>query len=166
MAAIVQDYQHLFREDAEWRERAERQGRKMIDFTTFIDEVAQLNPEAFQSVTPKPVVTIHDACQSSNALGLGNGARRIVSQVLQLELREMQDSSVCCGFGGSFAIDYPQVSTAILGKKLNNAEDTAADVVISDNPGCIMQLRGGLIAQGSPTRVLHLAELMAERLPR
>lgn len=166
LAAIVQDYQHLFREDPEWRERAERQSRKLIDFTTFIDEIAQLSPADFTSNTPKPVVTIHDACQSANALGLREGARQIVTGVLGLELREMQDSSVCCGFGGSFAIDYPQVSTAILGKKLNNAEDTAAAIVISDNPGCIMQLRGGLIAKGSPTRVLHLAELVAERLPQ
>ena len=64
----------------------------------------------------------------------------------------MQDSRVCCGFGGSFAVDYPEVSTAILGKKLGNANDTAANVVVSDNPGCIMQLRGGLIATGSTTR--------------
>jgi L-lactate dehydrogenase complex protein LldF len=165
LAAIVQDYQHLFREDPEWRERAALQSRKLIDFTTFIDEVAQLDSADFESSTPKPVVTVHDACQSANALGLGEGARRIVTSVLQLELREMRDSRVCCGFGGSFAVDYPQVSTAILGKKLSNAGDTAADIIISDNPGCIMQVRGGLIAQGSPTRVLHLAELIAERLP-
>jgi len=166
LAAIVQDYLHLFRDDAEWRERAEVQGRKLIDFTTYIDEIAQLEPSDFAADAPGPIVTIHDACQSANALGLGAGARRIVTDVLQLELREMQDSRVCCGFGGSFAIDYPQVSTAILGKKLGNAGDTAADVIISDNPGCIMQLRGGLIANGSTTRALHLAELIAERLPR
>ncbi len=166
LAAIVQDYQHLFREIPEWRERAELQARRLIDFTTFIDEVAQLDPTDFETSEARPIVTIHDACQSANALGLGTGARRIVSELLQLELREMQDSRVCCGFGGSFAIDYPQVSIAILGKKLTNAADTAADVVISDNPGCIMQLRGGLIASGSPMRVLHVAELMAERLPR
>jgi Fe-S oxidoreductase len=165
LAAIVQDYQHLFRADPEWRERAELQARKLIDFNTFVDEIAQLDRADFASDEPGPVVTIHDACQSANALGLGAGARRIVSDVLGLELREMQDSRVCCGFGGSFAVDYPQVSTAILGKKLTNATETAADIVISDNPGCIMQLRGGLIASGSPTRAMHLAELIAERLP-
>ncbi|HEX5164405.1 MAG TPA: LUD domain-containing protein [Thermomicrobiales bacterium] len=165
LAAIVQDYQHIFRDDSEWRERAAIQGKRLIDFTTFVDEVAQLDPADFASGNPGPTVTIHDACQSANALGLGAGARRIVAGVLGLELREMQDSRVCCGFGGSFSVDYPQVSTAILGKKLVNAEDTAADVVISDNPGCIMQLRGGLIARNSSTRVLHLAELIAERLP-
>jgi Fe-S oxidoreductase len=57
------------------------------------------------------------------------------------------------------------VSTAILGKKLANAQDTAASVVVSDNPGCIMQLRGGLISKCSETRAMHLAELIAERLP-
>ncbi|MEX2315433.1 MAG: LUD domain-containing protein, partial [Thermomicrobiales bacterium] len=166
LAAIVQDYQHLFRDDPEWRGRAAVQGERLIDFTTFVDEVAQLDTVDFQNDASSPVVTIHDACQSANALGLGAGARRIVTGVLGLELREMQDSSVCCGFGGSFAIDYPQVSIAILGKKLDNANDTAANVIISDNPGCIMQLRGGLIAMGSNTRAMHLAELIAERLPR
>jgi len=165
LAAIVQDYQHLFRDDPGLQERAARQARKLIDFATFIDEVAQLDPADFNRDTAGPVVTIHDACQSANALGLGEGARRIVGDVLGLELREMQDSRVCCGFGGSFAVDYPKVSTAILSKKLANAGDTAADVVISDNPGCIMQLRGGLIAQGSGVRAMHLAELIAERLP-
>jgi Fe-S oxidoreductase len=165
LAAIVQDYQHIFRDDPEWRERTAAQGKRLIDFTTFIDDVTQLSSADFASSTPGPIVTIHDACQSANALDLGAGARRIVAGVLGLELREMQDSRVCCGFGGSFSVDYPQVSTAILGKKLVNAEDTAADVVISDNPGCIMQLRGGVIARESSTRVLHLAELIAERLP-
>jgi Fe-S oxidoreductase len=166
LAAIVQDYQHLFREDPEWRGRAAAQGERLIDFTTYIDDVARLDPADFRADSSRPVVTIHDACQSANALGLGAGARRIVTDVLGLEVREMRDSSVCCGFGGSFAIDYPQVSIAILGKKLDNANDTAADIVISDNPGCVMQLRGGLIARGRATRAMHLAELIAERLPR
>lgn len=164
LAAIVQDYQHIFREEPEWRERAATQGTRLIDVTTFIDEIAALDPADFPAVDPAPVVTIHDACQSANALGLGVGARRIITGVLGLDLREMQDSRVCCGFGGSFAVDYPQVSTAILGKKLANASDTAADIIVSDNPGCIMQLRGGLIAAGSPTRAMHLAELLAERM--
>jgi Fe-S oxidoreductase len=77
----------------------------------------------------------------------------------------MRDSSVCCGFGGSFAVDYPRVSTAILGKKLDNAAVTAADIIVSDNPGCLIQLRGGLIASGSHTRALHVAELICERMP-
>ncbi|MGH9175292.1 MAG: heterodisulfide reductase-related iron-sulfur binding cluster, partial [Vicinamibacterales bacterium] len=135
LAAIAQDYQHLFRNDADLRTRAGRQADRLIDFTTFIDEVAQLDPSDFASDAPASSVTIHDACQSANALGLGAGARRIVTDLLGLELREMRDSSVCCGFGGSFAIDYPKVSTAILAKKLSSAAETSADIIVSDNPG-------------------------------
>lgn len=77
LAAIAQDYQHLFREDREWRERAAAQGERLVDFTTFIDQVADLSPLDFAPIDPAPVVTIHDACQSANALGLGEGVRRI-----------------------------------------------------------------------------------------
>jgi iron-sulfur cluster protein len=166
LAAIAQDYDHLFADDAEWRVRAARQAEKLIDFTTFIDEVVQLDPADFPKTAEVPVVTYHDACQSANALGLGSGARRVILEVLGLELREMDDSRVCCGFGGSFSMDYPQVSTAILGKKLDNIERTSAQIVVSDNPGCLMQIRGGLQYRDAPIRVLHLAELMAERLPK
>jgi Fe-S oxidoreductase len=131
-----------------------------------MDEVARVDAADFAATRDDTAVTIHDACQSANALGLGAGTRRIITETLGLELREMTDSKVCCGFGGSFSVDYPRVSTAILNKKLHNAENTAAPIVVSDNPGCIMQLRGGLTANGSTVRAMHLAELIAERLPR
>jgi len=165
LAAMVQDYAHLFRDDPEWRARAEQQVARLIDFTTFIDQVACLDSQDFAATRDDTAVTIHDACQSANALGLGTGARRIITETLGLELREMNDSRVCCGFGGSFSVDYPQVSVAILNKKLHNVGNTAAPIVVSDNPGCVMQLRGGLVAQGSQVRALHIAELIAERLP-
>jgi Fe-S oxidoreductase len=164
LAAIVQDYAHLFRDDAEWRERAASQAVKLIDFATFLDEVARLDGADLPRTTLDPVVTWHDACQSRNALGLGAGARRVITEVLGLTLREMQDAHVCCGFGGSFSVDYPDVSSKILAKKLEHATATAAHVIVSDNPGCLMQIRGGLAARNSPVRALHLAELVAERL--
>lgn len=76
----------------------------------------------------------------------------------------MNDSSVCCGFGGSFAMDYPNVSSAILAKKLDNILATGAGVVVSDNPGCLMQVQGGLASRDEPVRVLHVVELLAERI--
>ena len=166
LAAVVQDYQHLFRDDATWRSRAQAASARMIDFTTFMTDVAQVAAEDFEQPSILPSVTIHDACQSANALGLGEGLRLLVRNTLGLEVREMSDSQVCCGFGGSFAIDYPEVSVAILRKKLDNAHASTADIIVSDNPGCLMQLRGGLRANGSSMRALHIAELLAEHLPR
>lgn len=165
LAAIVQDYQHLFRNDDDWRIRAEKQAARLIEFATFITEVAQLDPSDFQPPADVTSVTYHDACQSANALGYGASGRHIITQVLGLELREMADSKVCCGFGGSFSLDYPTVSTAILNKKLGTATATGAQIVVSDNPGCLMQIRGGLNYARSGVRALHIAELIAERLP-
>jgi Fe-S oxidoreductase len=76
----------------------------------------------------------------------------------------MAESSVCCGFGGTFSFDYPEVATRILDRKLANAAATAADLIITDNPGCLTHLRGGLDARGKRTRVAHLAEVLWESL--
>jgi L-lactate dehydrogenase complex protein LldF len=162
-AAMVDDYRHLFRHDPAWLQRVEHLAERIVDATTFLTDVAKVQP------LPKanrrgPVVTYHDACQSHNALGIKEQPRYLIQDFLGLELREMRDSSVCCGFGGSFAIDFPEVSSAILQKKLNFAELTEAPVLVSDNPGCLMQIKGGLHARGSKVRAMHLMELLAERI--
>lgn len=161
-AAIVQDYAHLFRNDSEWRERSLAQASRMIDVTTFLGQVAQLQPMTWD--TPGPRVTYHDACQSYNALGICDVPRQIITNVLGLRLTEMRESSTCCGFGGSFAADFPAVSAIIAGRKLDYAAQTEAEVIVADNPGCLMQIRGALHARGSQVRALHLMELIDERL--
>jgi len=83
---------------------------------------------------------------------------------LGLELREMPQSDVCCGFGGSTSLEHGDVSELIMNNKLNNAESTGATVLVSDNPGCLMHLSGGVDASGRKIRVMHLAQLIAERL--
>lgn len=167
LAAMTDDYRHLFRNEPGWLERVNRQASRMIEFTEFLMTVAQITSEDFNHDRRKPVnsVTYHDACQSHNALGLGENAGILITEVMGIELREMADAAVCCGFGGSFAVDYPRVSSAILQKKLDNIERTGAEAVVADNPGCLLQIRGGLSARNSPVRVLHIAELVAEFLP-
>ncbi len=109
-------------------------------------------------------VTYHDSCQSCNCLGLRLEARHIIQNMLGLELREMPQSDVCCGFGGSTSLEHGEVAERLLENKLNNAESTGAMVLVADNPGCLMHLRGGVDATGRKMRVLHLAELIAERI--
>ena len=162
LAAMLQDYQHVL--DDAWRARAADIATRLTDLSTFLVEHAHIASTGFLPGNHGPSVTWHDACQSNNALGLGEHARHLVVEVLGLELREMPDSGVCCGFGGSFAMEYPKVSIAILGKKLVNAASTSADVIVSDNPGCLMQIKGGLSARGATQRAMHIAELLAERL--
>ncbi|MEZ4571001.1 MAG: LUD domain-containing protein [Thermomicrobiales bacterium] len=167
LAAMTDDYRHLFRNDPEWLDRVEKQASRLIEFTRFLIDVAQISGDDFQTTRRRSIssVTYHDACQSHNALGLGESARKLITEVLGIELREMADSSVCCGFGGSFSVDYPKVSSAILQKKLANAEQTGAHAVVADNPGCLLQIRGGLSARDSSIRVLHISELVSACLP-
>jgi L-lactate dehydrogenase complex protein LldF len=161
-AAIVDDYRYLFRHDEAWLGRVEVLRRRLVDATTFLVDVARIQAPGWPN--GGPVVTYHDACQSHNALGIHDQPRRLITEVLGLEITEMKESSVCCGFGGSFAVDYPEVSSAILQRKLDNADASGANVVVADNPGCLMQIRGGLRARGCDMRALHLLELTDERL--
>jgi len=76
----------------------------------------------------------------------------------------MPQADVCCGFGGSTSLEHPEVAERLLTNKLNNAEGTGATVLVADNPGCLMHLRGGVDASRRRMRVLHLAQLIAEQL--
>ena len=161
--AMTQDYPHLLRDEPEWAARAVKLAERITDFTRFIDGEAHLAPGAIPGAGD---VTYHDACQSCNCLKVSAEPRRVLAQALGATVKEMEEPSACCGFGGTFSMDYPKIAQRILGHKLDHIAETGAPVVVTDNPGCIMHLRGGLAATGKKTRVLHLAEFIAERLPK
>ncbi len=168
VATIIQDYSRLF-EDLHyqgWLRRTRALSEKVIDFTHFMDRVVLAGnmPLPLRPSNADTVVTYHDSCQSCNCLGLRSEARRVIRDVLKLELREMPQSDVCCGFGGSTSLEHPRVAEHLLNNKLNNAESTGAHILVADNPGCLMHLRGGVDASGRRIRVLHLAQLIAEHL--
>lgn len=168
VATIIQDYIRLF-EDLHyqgWLRRTKALSEKVIDFTHFMDRVVLAGDVQLPLRSPNgdTVVTYHDSCQSCNCLGLRSEARRVIQDVLKLELREMPQSDVCCGFGGSTSLEHPRVAEHLLNNKLNNAESTGAHILVADNPGCLMHLRGGVDASGRRLRVLHLAQLIAEYL--
>jgi Fe-S oxidoreductase len=168
VVTIVQDYIRLF-EDLDyrgWLKRAQALAEKVIDFTNFMERVVLPSGVTLPLRTPEAgvVITYHDSCQSCNCLGLRSQARHIVQDLLKLELREMPQSDVCCGFGGSTSLEHPEVAERLLNNKLHNAESTGATVLVADNPGCLMHLRGGVDAGRRRLRVLHLAQLIAEYL--
>jgi Fe-S oxidoreductase len=110
------------------------------------------------------VIAYHDSCQGLNALELDGAPRRILGDVLGHEVRDLQERRMCCGFGGSFSFDYPEISELLMNRKLDDAAATGAIEVVTDNQGCILQLRGGSDAQGRFLRFRHIAELVAEGL--
>jgi iron-sulfur cluster protein len=163
--AMLHDYDRLFADEPDWQARAKALSDRVLDFTTFMDSVVWLKPGALaHRHSPFAPVTYHNFCQSANVLGLHDAPRRLITEVMGLEFVEMEESSVCCGFGGSTSVTRPEVSERILERKLDNILKTGARTVVTDNPGCIMHMRGGLDAKKLPVQVLHIAELMAAHL--
>jgi Fe-S oxidoreductase len=74
-----------------------------------------------------------------------------------------KDEDVCCGFGGSYSVDFPEISSQILKKKLDNIETSKPDILVTDCPGCVMQLKGGFDKRHSHIEVLHLVELLTKK---
>ena len=105
-------------------------------------------------------VTYHDSCHLLRGLHEATTPRQILGGLDGVELVELPGHDECCGFGGSFSVRLPEVSTAILDKKLANVEATGADCLIACDAGCLMQMRGGLARRGSRVRALHLAEVL------
>jgi Fe-S oxidoreductase len=73
-----------------------------------------------------------------------------------------KDEDVCCGFGGSYSVDFPEISAEILKKKLDNVEATDATILVTDCPGCVLQLRGGMDKRSAKITVKHIAEILAD----
>lgn len=163
VATLTQDYEHLFRDDPAWRSRARAIAAKVRDFTSFMDNIARLESGALDDGSGG-VVAYHDSCQGSNALGLRAEPRRILRDVCGVEVRDLKESTLCCGFGGSFSFEYPEIAERLMDRKLDDAEDTGARILVTDNQGCIMHLRGGCDAEGRPIEVRHIAEIVSERL--
>jgi L-lactate dehydrogenase complex protein LldF len=160
---IGQDYPHILRDESGWQSRAAELAPRVIDLTHFLDSIARFPAGALSGSAA--AVTYHDSCQSFNCLGLDAEGRRLVRDVAGGAIVEMADSSTCCGFGGTTSFEHPEVARRIAEKKIATIEATGAGVVLADNPGCIMHLRGALHARQSSIRVQHLAEYLAGALP-
>jgi L-lactate dehydrogenase complex protein LldE len=105
--------------------------------------------------------TFHDGCHGLRELGVKSQPRRLLEKVRGLTLIEMDECETCCGFGGAFSVKFPQVSTSMAQVKTGSISRTGAQVVISNDPSCLMHLNGYMQKQGHKTRCLHLAEVLA-----
>lgn len=108
-------------------------------------------------------VTFHDGCHGLRELGNKKPARELLAKVKGLELVEMKDAQVCCGFGGTFATKFPMISTAMGEVKCASAFETGADYIVSNDSSCLMQVQGLLDRQQSKVKTIHLAEILAQK---
>ena len=156
-AAMVRaEYTHLLDgESNAWKERARKLAAKTYELSEFLVHVAGWQPEPARYPAP---VTYHDSCHMSRLLHLKEEPRSLLRSAGH-QLDEMAESDRCCGFGGIFSVRMPEVANAMTADKLHRANDTGAPVLVTSDPGCLMQMRGMLDDQ---VRVVHLAQLLEE----
>ena len=157
--AIGHDYAELLGSEPEWARRAERLAARTLDLLSFLDRVADPPPLAPRE--GGQAVTMHPFCQSTNVMGNGHTGQRLLA-LAGLPVRELAEREVCCGFGGSTSIDHPALAQRIAERKLGNVRATGAAVLVTDNPGCLLHLRGAADVARDPFVVRHIAEVLME----
>ncbi|MBL8756566.1 MAG: (Fe-S)-binding protein [Planctomycetes bacterium] len=159
-AAMVHRYPELLRAEPEWRARAEAVAHKTFELASFLVRELRVTDVGARLAAR---VAWHDACHGLRELGLKDEPRALLRAVRGLELVELRTGEACCGFGGTFSVKFPELSTAMLDHKLSALDPQAVDVLSAVDASCLMQLRGRLQRQGARVRVLHLAEILASR---
>jgi L-lactate dehydrogenase complex protein LldE len=155
---VKTEYPGLLRGDPALRAAAESLARRTRELSQFIVEV--LGVTAIDSPFVG-TVTYHDSCHLLRGLGESRSPRTLLRSVRGVELVELPGADQCCGFGGSFSVRLPEVSTAILDRKLGHVEATGARCLVACDAGCLMQMGGGLTRRGSRVKAVHLAQVLA-----
>jgi L-lactate dehydrogenase complex protein LldE len=152
-------YPQLFAdEDLDFRMRVKALGNRCYEFTEYlVDVLGAVNVGAYFPGK----VTYHDSCHLLRGLGIRAQPRKLLQNVEGLRLIEMNDSDVCCGFGGTFSVNYPEISTAMADEKIDNILASGAEYVTGCDVSCLMNIQGRLSRRGEKVQVKHIAEILA-----
>jgi L-lactate dehydrogenase complex protein LldE len=146
--------------DGEWRDRALALSAKTFELTTFLSDIATLK-RAASEVRQLPSVTYHDSCAGLRELGVKNQPRALLKSLCDLEVTELNQTEVCCGFGGTFCAKMPELSGKMVSDKLDSALATQAQILAGGDMGCLMNIAGRAKRLGKSIEVRHVAELLA-----
>lgn len=160
--AALKEYGHLLREDPAFAERAAALSAKVKDITEFLGELEQrgLLNRMMRPLNLK--VTYQEPCHLAHAQRVSDQPRRLLRAIPGLELVEMRESALCCGSAGIYNLTQPEMSRRLLKRKMGHALATGAEVIVSANPGCILQLQAGVRTAGRAARVAHIVDLLDE----
>ncbi|MFP5257555.1 MAG: (Fe-S)-binding protein [Acidobacteriota bacterium] len=156
--AMVRRYPSLFADGDPWRERASAVAAKTFELGQYlVDELGVIDLGARFAAR----ATLHASCQTSRVLGAGSATEALLAKVAGLTLAPLARPERCCGFGGAFSVDYPEVSQAILSEKIDDIVASGAEAVITAEPSCLVNIASALAKREIPVRPLHLAEVLA-----
>lgn len=152
-------YPGLFDDDPAMKARAEAFAARSHELVSFLVDVLGVDKVA---ASYAGTATYHDSCSGLRELGVKQQPRRLLNTVTGLKLREMATPEVCCGFGGTFCVKYPEISNAMVGEKSGDIAATGADTLLAGDLGCLMNMAGKLHREGRPVAVRHVAEVLAD----
>lgn len=156
---LTHNYEKIFRETGTTSLDITGFTNKIIDFSSFMDKFYESSQNS-ENIEKK--VAYHAPCHLCRGLGVIEQPRALIKKAGYTYVPS-KDEDVCCGFGGSYSVDFPEISSQILKKKLDNIETSKPDILVTDCPGCVMQLKGGFDKRHSHIEVLHLVELLTKK---
>ena len=156
--STLKSYGRLLADDPEYAQAAQEFAAKVRDITEFLDALPLEPPPGRVDA----IATLQEPCHLSHAQGIRAAPRRLLRAIPGLTLVEMAESDRCCGSAGIYNLTQPEMADALLRRKVENILATHADLVITANPGCQMQLQAGLRAAGSSAKVVHIIDVLAQ----
>jgi L-lactate dehydrogenase complex protein LldE len=161
-------YAELLHDEPELREKAIAMSSRVFELTEFIVDVlgvTDLAPYCSPATeTNMQKVTYHEACHLRRELGVDEQPRMLLASLPRVEPVEMEQAEVCCGFGGTFSVKYPDISGAMLADKVDNVLASGADTLVACDSSCLMQIAGGLEKRGASVRAAHIAQVIDEAM--
>ena len=151
-------YPQLFDRDPVWLSRARDAASRIYELTEYLVDVLRVKDVG---ASYEGAITYHDSCHLLRGLRIADAPRALIRHIKGARLVEMKDSDYCCGFGGTFAVKYPRISTAMVTDKVDNILNSGADVVTGCDMGCLMNIEGALRRRGSAIKVRHIAQLLS-----
>lgn len=159
-AMIKHSYPELFAEDAAWLPRAQALAARTHEFTEYLVDVLGVTDLGARWDGP---LTYHASCHLNRHLGIDRQPRALLAAVKGATLVELPAAEDCCGFGGVFSVEHPEISAEMLKRKISNLELSQSPTLVVADTGCRMHLAGGLHRQKKPQRVVHIAEVLNSR---
>lgn len=157
--------EELFHDEPETLGRARQLAPRVYEFSEFLVDVLEPgNLEDMVRATQPTRVTYHESCHLKRELGIDSQPRTLIRSLPGVEMVEMAQAEVCCGFGGTFSVKYADISAAMLDDKMANIRRADVDSVVACDMSCLMHIGGGLERQDAGIRAIHIAQLLDERM--
>jgi len=157
---MIKQYPNIFATDSKWAEEANKLAHKTYELSQFLVDV--LHIEEIDS-TFQGKVTYHPSCHMSRLLGEREAPQKLLASIQGIELIDLPQQDICCGFGGTFAINYKDISAEMVKEKTSHIQSTGTHYIVGADMACLLNIKGRLKREGSHIKVKHIAEVLNQR---